>query len=68
MFFDDFPAVGRTLFYHPDSLQSTTRTAHDLTRRLSHSVTTSFMTAYCHLHRTYEQMCVFTGKWSVSMN
>ena len=30
--------------------------------KTSHSVTTSFMTSYCHLHRTYQQMCVFYGK------
>ena len=33
-----------TLFYHPDSLHNTIHTANDLTRRQSHSVTTSFVT------------------------
>ena len=36
--------VGRTLFYHNDSLQNTIHTAHDLTRWQSHSVTISFIT------------------------
>ena len=33
-----------------------------MNRKTSHSVTTSFMTWCRHLHRTYEQMCIFLGK------